>query len=142
MGERVQKIQVFRGETGRRSNPVKDVRAHGRAKILMAKRRYGLYIVRPEDIGEKERYFLITPEWTLLYTNRKPPERHKEITDLSQLPSLAMEWLNATIEQMRAEYLEGNAREILQRGKVFNERFAEELQAEQEKLKGEKGEND
>lgn len=97
-------------------------------------RNYGLYIVCPEDIKETERYYLITPKWTLLYTNRKPPERNKPVTDMSKLPDLAVEWLKATIDQMRAEYMRDNAQEILRRGKAFNDRFAEELEAEREKL--------
>lgn len=108
----------------------------------MASKKYGLYVVRPEDIGEKERYFLITPDWTLLYTDKKPPERNVKVTDLSKLPTLALDWLNATIEKMRGAYLADNAKEILRRGKAFNERFAEELQAEREIMEKEKAEND
>ena len=95
---------------------------------------YHLYVVKPEDIGAKERYFFITPRWTLLYTNRKPPARHREVTDLSALPKSAVGWLKETIEEMRAEYLRDHEAELLRRGKAFTERFAEELQAERTKL--------
>lgn len=108
----------------------------------MARKTYSLYVVRPEDISEKERYFLITPDWTLLYTDKKPPERNIKVTDLSKLPTLAVDWLNSTIEKMRAEYLADNAKEILQRGKAFNDRFAEELKAERKNMEKENAGND
>ena len=96
-----------------------------------------LFLVRPEDIGENEKYFLITGTYCLLYTDNKPPKSHREIKDLKLLPALAMEWLNQTIDQMRTEYLRDNAQEILKRGKAFTERFEEELKAEKEKLEQE-----
>lgn len=102
----------------------------------MAKK-YGLYVVHPEDIGDKEQYYLITPTWSLLYTNRKPPERSRKVTQLSMLPDLAVAWLNKTIDQIRTDYLRANEKAILQQGKAFTERFVSELQAEKEKLERE-----
>lgn len=98
---------------------------------------YGLYVVHPEDIGEKEKYYLITPTWALLYTNRKPPERNRKVTQLSMLPDLAVTWLNKTIDEIRADYLRANEKELLQQGKAFTERFESELRAEKEKLERE-----
>ena len=102
----------------------------------MAKK-YHLYVVRPEDIPEKEKYFLITAKWCLLYTNRKPPKKNREVKDVNQLPSLAIEWLTATIDQIREEYLKANANDILRRGKEFTQIFENELKAEQEKIEAE-----
>lgn len=97
-------------------------------------RKYGLYVVRPEDIGDKEKYYLITPTWALLYTNRKPPEKNREVTNITMLPEIAMTWLKGTIDQIRLEYLRDNEEAILERGKAFTERFEAELKAEKEKL--------
>ncbi len=109
----------------------------------MSRKRFGLYLVRPEDIGAKEKYFLITPEWTLLYTDNKPPEPNREVTDLkTMLPDFAVTWLNDTIQQMREEYLRQNAEEILRQGKAFTERFEAELKAEMEKLAEKESEDD
>ena len=95
---------------------------------------YHLYLVKPGDIPKKEKYYLITSKYCLLYTDRKPPKTHKEVKDLNMLPDLAMEWLNTTINEMREEYLRDNEAEVLARGKEFTERFEQELKAEQEKL--------
>lgn len=103
----------------------------------MAKK-WRLYLVQPESIGEKERYFLITRGWSLLYTCRKAPEGSREITNLKKLPAVAVEWLSSTIDQVREEYLRENANEILRRGKQFNERFEEELEIERKKFEAAK----
>ena len=101
-------------------------------------KRYGLYLARPEDIGETERFFLITPKWSLLYTDSEPPEPSREITELDALPAMAREWLNETIEQLRAEHLAAHQEEILRRGREFARRFEAELKAEREKLAAER----
>lgn len=100
------------------------------------RRTYQLYVVRPDDIGPKERFFMITADWTLLYTNRKPPEKNRKVTDLKTLPASAVAWLNGCIEQLRSEHLRSHEREILTKGKVFHDRFEAELEAEKEKLGG------
>lgn len=97
-------------------------------------KKYHLYVVRPEDIASAEKYYLITSKWSLLYTSHKPPEKSREVTDLSMLPSLAVDWLNATINQIREEYLRNNEEEVLRRGKAFNDAFAAELAIEKKKL--------
>lgn len=104
----------------------------------MSTKTYRLYVVRPEDIPEAERFYLITAKWSLLYTENEPPKQHREIREIGKLPALAMEWLKSTIEQMREEYLKANEQEILERGKAFTERFEAELKAEKEKLEQER----
>lgn len=106
---------------------------------MSVRKQYHLYVVRPEDIPEGEPFFLITAKYSLLYTANRPPKRSREISDLAQLPALAMEWLKTSIDQIRAEYLAENEREILRRGKEFTERFAAELAAEREKLEKKEG---
>ena len=101
------------------------------------KKQYHLYVVMPEDIAETERFYLITAKWSLLYTDKKPPKQHREVTDIANLPALATEWLKSTIEQIREEFLKENEQEILRRGKAFTERFEAELKAEKEKLEQE-----
>lgn len=98
----------------------------------MSDGKYGLYVVRPKDIGEEERHFLITAEYCLLYTKNAPPQKSVEISDLSMLPETAKQWLNGAIDDVRREYLANNQNEILKRAKTFNERFAEELLAMRE----------
>lgn len=102
-----------------------------------AQRKYHLYVVKPEDISQKERFFLITAKWSLLYTNAKPPKMHREVSDLKELPALASEWIKTTIDTIREEYLKENEQEILKCGKAFTERFELELKAEKEKLEKE-----
>lgn len=91
---------------------------------------YGLYLVKPEDIGPDEKYYLITAQWSLLYTNQEPPKASREITDLKVLPGTALRWLNETITEIRREYLEENRKEILAFAKSFNEVFEQELREE------------
>ena len=98
---------------------------------------YGVYVVRPEDIPQNEKYYLITPKWSLLYTNAKPPKTHRKITDDKTLHAQATEWLQAPIEQIREEYLKEHEQEVLRNGKAFTERFEAELKAEKEKLQQE-----
>ncbi len=100
-------------------------------------KKYHLYVVKPDDIPQKEKYFLITRKWCLLYTNSTPPKTHREITDLKNLPALATEWIQATIDQIRENYLKENEDEILRHGKAFADRFEAELKAEKEKLEQE-----
>lgn len=100
----------------------------------MAKKLYHLYVVKPGDIPENERFYLITSKYCLLYTDRRPPKRNREIQDLSTLPELARNWIGSTIDQIREEYLREHEREILEKGKAFTERFEAELKAEREKL--------
>lgn len=91
---------------------------------------YGLYLVKPEDIGPDETHFLITATWSLLYTKNAPPQEHREITDLKALPGTALRWLNETITEIRRAYLEENRQEILAFAKSFNEVFEKELAEE------------
>ena len=64
--------------------------------------KYGLYVVRPEDIGENEKYYLITATYCLLYTKKKPKDGFP-VKNLTALPSLAKQWLNGAIESLRQE---------------------------------------
>ena len=91
---------------------------------------YGLYLVKPEDIGPDETHFLITAKWSLLYTKNEPPREHREITDLKALPGTALRWLDETITEIRRAYLEENRQEILAFAKSFNEVFEKELAQE------------
>lgn len=97
--------------------------------------RYGLYVVMPEDIGEGEEHFLITPNYCLLYTPNQPPEKSAEVTDMKLLPALAKNWLSETIDAIRRRYLEENQAEILLRARNFNELFEKELQQERERIR-------
>lgn len=108
----------------------------------MSDNEYGLYVVRPDDIGPDEKYFLITAKWTLLYTKNDPPKQHKKVESLSKLPELAVEWLRETIREIQLEYLLENKGNILQFAKKFNERFEEELLREREAMRVEEEHGD
>ena len=98
------------------------------------KRPYGLYVVLPQDIPETEPHYIITPDWCLLYTQNQPPVRSEEVTDLHQLPALAKEWLESTIEEIRKRYLAEHREDILKKARTFTQRFAEELAKEKEAI--------
>lgn len=98
------------------------------------RKKYGLYVIAQEDIGEEEKHFLITPGYCLLYTSNQPPERSAEVTDMKLLPALARNWLSETIDEIRRRYLEENQAEILQRAKTFNDFFEKELQQERSRM--------
>lgn len=108
---------------------------------LDLKRPYRLYVTRPEDIGEGERHYLVTPDYCLLYTQNPPPERSAEVESLAQLPPEAWEWLRERVEVIRAEYIKARERELLERAAEFTGLFGSELAREREKLRrgGEKG---
>ena len=101
------------------------------------KKDYRLYLVKPEDIAEDEKHYLITATWSLLYTDNEPPKQSREITDISILPGTAIRWLNETVMELRRAYLEENKNEILQFAKSFHEVFEQELQAERRKIEAE-----
>lgn len=96
------------------------------------KKPYHLYVVLPSDIAESEKRYLITPDWCLLYTQNDPPARHEEVTDMAKLPSIAREWLDSTIEEIRKEYLVKHREQMLRRAGEFTKRFAAELAVEKE----------
>ena len=96
------------------------------------KKPYHLYVVVPSDISESEKWYLTTSEWCLLYTQNDPPARNEEVTDLSMLPSLAREWLDSTIDEIRKEYLVKHREQMLRRAGEFTKRFAAELAIEKE----------
>lgn len=93
--------------------------------------RFSLYLVDPASIGPKERFYLITANYSLLYTNRRPPKGARRVDSLKNLPELAKTWLNNCVEQLRTEHLAANEAEILRRGREFNRAFESELAAEQ-----------
>lgn len=96
--------------------------------------KFSLYLVGPASIGPKERFYLITANYSLLYTNRRPPKGARRVDRLKNLPELAKTWLNGCIEQLRAEHLASKEAEILRRGREFNRAFESELAAEQAAL--------
>ena len=97
-------------------------------------KKYHLYAVMPQDIPKGEKHYIITPEWTLLYTQNNPPERSEEVKRVSQLPILARDWLAAAIEDVRREYLALHQVEVERKARDFQERFAKEIAAEREML--------
>lgn len=101
----------------------------------MSKPQYNLYVIRPEDIEDGERHYLITPDYCLLYTNKKPAMKCEQFTKLEELPAAAWEWLKVEIESIRLEYMAQNQKEILGKAKQFNEQFRLELENERKKLK-------
>ena len=102
---------------------------------MAGKKKYGLYVVRPEDIGEEERHYLITPDYCLLYTKNKPPQKSAAVTHTDRLPALAAQWLKEQIEQIRREYAAEHKTEILRQAKTFYDAFRKELEAERQHLK-------
>ena len=96
--------------------------------------KYGLYVVRPEDIGENEKYYLITATYCLLYTKKKPKDGFP-VKNLTALPSLAKQWLNGAIESLRQEYLTENQQQLLAKGKAFSDALRQELEAERIRIK-------
>lgn len=96
--------------------------------------KYGLYVVRPEDIGASEKYYLITPTYCLLYTQKKPKEG-MPVRSLSTLPSLAKQWLSGAIESVRQAYLISHQQELLAKGKAFSDALRKELDAERNRLR-------
>lgn len=97
--------------------------------------KFGLYLVSPEDIGDEEKHFLITPGYCLLYTKNAPPKKSEEIKEMKMLPALARSWLGDTIEEIRKQYLIEHQAEVLLRAKSFNDLFERELEAEKQRLK-------
>lgn len=96
---------------------------------------FHLYVVRPQDISQTERYFLITPDYSLLYTQNAPPEKSEEVTNLSILPPTAMEWLKERVTAIQAEYMKAHEKETLERAGDFVALFQAELERENERLK-------
>ena len=92
--------------------------------------RYGLYVVKPEDIGSKERHYLITPTYCLLYTSNEPPKLHSEIKDIALLPATAKAWLEECIAVVRTEYMAAKREEIKEKAKFFFDAFQKELEKE------------
>lgn len=96
--------------------------------------RYGLYVIRPEDIGEGEKYYLITATYCLLYTKKKP-KNGIAVKDIPSLPSLAKQWLGSAIESVRQEYLASHQQELLAKGKNFSDALKRELEAERVRIR-------
>lgn len=100
----------------------------------MADSQYNLYVIRPEDIGEDERHYFITPDYCLLYTDKEPSGRCEQFTRLEELPAPAWEWLKEQIESIRLEYMAANRKEVLGRARQFTEQFRLELEKERRNL--------
>lgn len=98
-------------------------------------KKYHLYVVRPQDISQVERNYLITPDYSLLYTQNEPPKKSEEVTDLSILPPSAMDWLKERIDVIRIEYMRAHSEEAQEYAGNFIERFQQELERENERLK-------
>lgn len=103
----------------------------------MSEKKYGLYMVLPQDIGAEETHFLITPKYTLLYTCHTPPGRHKKLDHVKKLPPLAKQWLNDTIGEIQKAYMEKHQKDLLQYAKSFHEHFSQELQKERQQIEAE-----
>ena len=101
---------------------------------MAAKKEYGLYVVRPEDIEAKETRYLITPDYCLLYTQSKPPAKSVKVKSLDRLPPLAWEWLKEQVDSVRREYIAQNEAEILAQAKSFFDVFRTELEAERQRI--------
>lgn len=100
---------------------------------------YHLYAVRPEDIRANERFYLITPSLTLLYTANRPPKNHCEIKRLRGMPDYVTAWLGEAVNRLREEDLAENEEILLRQANSFYRCFERELRAEQEKLGAAKG---
>ena len=96
---------------------------------------YRLFVVRPQDISQTERNYLITPDYSLLYTQNAPPKKSEEVTNLSILPPTALEWLKERVTAIQAEYLRTHKKEALERAGDFVSLFQAELERENERLK-------
>lgn len=95
---------------------------------------YHLYRVDGSAIPQNETYYILTPDWAYLYTNKRPPSGSREVKTLSGIPKQAMRWLSDTIGQIRAADLRENRQELLRKGSAFLKRFESELKVEREKL--------
>lgn len=100
--------------------------------------KYHLYAMRPQDIPDAERFFLITPDYAYLYTQNSAPVNSTEVTDLGILQPLALEWLREQVAIVRTEYIRKHSAEVLQQAEDFTSTFKQELAKEQQKLKRKK----
>lgn len=96
--------------------------------------RYRLFLVAPDDIPGDEPYYLITAKYSLLYTQNEPPERNREITEVSNLPQTVKDWLAGCIDELRSKALEQQRDELLsERGPAFMEALKNALDAERDR---------
>lgn len=96
---------------------------------------YKLYLLLPDRIPKEERFFLVTAQYCLLYTNGEKPEGAIEIRNVKKLPHLAKEWLGRCIDELRAEALKKQKDRLLEEtGPAFIGAFAEALKTEREKI--------
>ena len=99
----------------------------GNGKLNMPE--YHLYVVLPESIPPDEKHYLITPDYSLLYTpNTLEGESCAEVKDLSALPASAWEWLTERINMIRAEYIIAHKAKVLKKKKKLNREFLDLVQ--------------
>jgi len=102
--------------------------------------RYRLFIVLPKNIPEGEKYYLITAQYCLLYTDaEKAPEGAREYTKIHKLPALAKEWLAECIDDVRKRALAEQKESLLmETAPAFYAALRDALEAESMKLKKDK----
>lgn len=102
--------------------------------------RYRLYIILPQNIPEGEKYYLITAQYCLLYTNAETvPDGAVEYTKINKLPELAKEWLAECIDNVRKRALAEQKESLLtETAPAFYAALRDALEAESMKLKKDK----
>ena len=91
-------------------------------------KKFGLYVVRPQDIGEEETRYLITPGYSLLYTQNDPPKDSIPVKDMALLTKTAVNWLREQVNDIRREYLREREKDLLQELSGYHAALAEELE--------------
>ena len=91
-------------------------------------KKFGLYVVRPQDIGEEETRYLITPGYSLLYTQNDPPKDSIPVKDMALLTKTAVNWLREQVNDIRREYLKENEKAVLAELSAYHAALAEELE--------------
>ena len=105
--------------------------------------KYRLFVVLPENIPEREEYFLVTAQYCLLYTAaEKAPDGAREYTKIHALPALAKEWLGECIDDIRKKALAQQKQTLLtETAPAFYSALQAALESEKKALETSGGEN-